>query len=77
MLTYLELWAKACKSYGGFISPTTFRRWVTDACLLSIKPTYEMGEIEWMDEWVKTAKRFPKGSPRAKQAFHQRLREEA
>ena len=41
MLTYQELWEKACKSYGQVISPPTFRRWVNEACLLPIQPTYE------------------------------------
>jgi hypothetical protein len=77
MLTYQEFWAKACKSYGDFIAPTTFRRWVTDACLLPIKATYEPDEILWMNEWVTIAKRFPKGSPMAKKHFHQRMREQA
>ncbi len=75
MLTYQELWEKACKSYGQVISPPTFRRWVSEACLLPIQPTYETDEIHWVMEWVKTSKRFPKGSPRAKQAFHQRMKE--
>jgi hypothetical protein len=66
MLTYQELWEKACKSYGQFISSPTFRRWVSEACLLPIQPTYETDEIHWVMEWVKTSKRFPKGSPRAK-----------
>ena len=50
MLTYQEFGAKACKSYGDFIAPTTFRRWVTDACLLPIKATYEPDEILWMND---------------------------
>ena len=77
MLTYQELWEKACKSYGQFISPPTFRRWVSEACLLPIQPTYETDEIHWVMEWVKTSKRFPKGSPRAKATFHQRMNEGA
>jgi hypothetical protein len=75
MLTYQELWEMACMTYGQFITPPTFRRWVSDACLLPIQSTYEPNEIHWVMEWIKIAKRFPKGSPRAKETFHKLMKE--
>ena len=74
MLTYQELWEKACKSYGQFISPPTFRRWVSEACLLPIQPPYETDAIHWVMEWVKTSERFPIGRPRAKTAYHKQMK---
>ena len=75
MLTYQELWEKACRAYGQFIAPQTFRRWISEACLLPIQSTYETNEIHWVMEWVKITKRFPKGSPRAKTTFHKLMKE--
>jgi hypothetical protein len=75
MTTQIELWEKASKTYGCFIPQTTFRRWLTDICLLSLKPEYNETESKTMIEWCKIARRHPKGSPIAKQQFHQLLQE--
>jgi hypothetical protein len=75
MITQIELWGKASKAYGAFIPQTTFRRWVTDVCLLPLKATYQETECFWVTEWVKIARRHPKGSPIAKQQFHQLMQE--
>lgn len=75
MITQIELWGKASKAYGAFIPQTTFRRWVTDICLLSLKANYDDLETHWVMEWVKLARRHPKGSPIAKQQFRQLLME--
>lgn len=75
MITQIELWGKASKVYGAFIPQTTFRRWVTDVCLLPIKREYSKTESYWVIEWCKIASQYPKGSPIAKQQFHQLLME--
>jgi hypothetical protein len=69
MITQVELWGKASKTYGCFIPHTTFRRWVKDICLLSLKPDYSDTEAYWVIEWCKIARRHPKGSPIAKIEF--------
>ncbi len=69
MITQIELWGKASKAYGGFVPQTTFRRWLTDVCLLSLKSEYSEAEIYWVVEWCKIARRHPKGSPIAKRQF--------
>jgi hypothetical protein len=73
MITYQELWAKASKHYGGFIPPTTFRRWIEDFCLLDIQSDYQPSEAECVVELAKIARRFPKGSPKVKQTFRKRM----
>jgi hypothetical protein len=69
MITQIELWGKASKTYGCFIPQTTFRRWVTDICLLPLKSDYSEVESYWVTEWCKIASRHPKGSPIAKRQF--------
>jgi hypothetical protein len=69
MLTQIELWGKASQTYGCFVPQTTFRRWVTDICLLELKPSYSDEECGWVIEWCKIARRHPKGSPIAKRQF--------
>jgi hypothetical protein len=75
MLTQIELWGKASKTYGQFIPQSTFRRWVTDTCLLTLKSDYSETEVRWVIEWCKIASRHPKGSPIAKRQFHQLMRD--
>jgi hypothetical protein len=75
MITQIELWGKASKAYGGFVPQTTFRRWLTDVCLLSLKPEYDETECYWVIEWVKIARRHPKGSPIAKRQFNQLMQD--
>jgi hypothetical protein len=73
MLTYEELWGKACKTYGQFIPPTTFRDWITQFCLLSVRDVYESSEAFWVIELAKIARRHPKGSPKIKKTLHAKM----
>jgi hypothetical protein len=75
MTSYQELWAKTSKAYGGFIPPSTFRRWVVDFCLLEAQSVYEPDEVGWVLELAQIARRFPKGSPKIKEVLHKKMKE--
>jgi hypothetical protein len=75
VITQIELWDRASKVYGAFIPQTTFRRWVTDVCLLPLKREYNDQESQWLLEWCKIASQYPKGSPIAVRYFRSLLTE--
>ncbi len=73
---YPDLWSEVSAIVGRIVPSSTFRYWITEVCLLPLKQVYSESEAFWVREWAKTYMQFPKRSPKAKAAFHQRLREE-
>jgi hypothetical protein len=73
---YPDLWSEVSAIVGRIVPSSTFRYWITEVCLLPLKQVYSESESFWIREWAKTYMEFPRRSPKAKQAFHQRLREE-
>jgi hypothetical protein len=74
---YRTLWSEVSTIVGNLVPTSTFRYWISEVCLLPLKQTYTESEAFWIREWAKTYIQFPRRSPKAKLAFHQRMREQA
>jgi hypothetical protein len=70
---YPDLWSEVSAIVGRIVPSSTFRYWITEVCLLPLKQVYTESEAFWIREWAKTYMEFPKRSPKAKAAFHQRV----
>jgi hypothetical protein len=73
---YRTLWSEVSTIVGNLVPTSTFRYWISEVCLLPLKQTYTESEAFWIREWAKTYIQFPRRSPKAKLAFHQRIKEQ-
>ena len=71
---YPDLWSEVSAIVGRIVPSSTFRYWITEVCLLPLKQVYSESEAFWIREWAKTYMEFPRRSPKAKTAFHQRMK---
>jgi hypothetical protein len=75
MQTYNDLWGQTSRALGYIVPTSTFRRWLTDYCLLDIKAEYSDAEVTTVEKLAELARSVPRSSPKLKQKLHQLMRE--